>query len=198
MSWYLCAYVYHIASYVVTVIATSVFKKEGWQKYQKYISSVWCDKMEHAFKTFWTAVWWRSHCLIVLMDFTRITTRGNDPTATHLWTHFCVYEAIIKAKRGCIYVTEIYPRPDLKGQPCYSWPAGLNLASLTQEAIKTSMDAAEDMLEVEISSDEKDEQPRYVIPWVKALLLFRCFKCEDGAKLVDIASGNATPSYEPC
>ena len=77
---------------------------------------------------------------------------------------FGVYEAIIKARRGCIYVTEIYPRPDLKGQPCYSWPAGLNLASLTQEAIKTSMDAAEDMLEVEIASDEKDEQPRYVIP----------------------------------
>ena len=77
---------------------------------------------------------------------------------------FGVYEVIMKARKGCIYVTEIYPRPDLKGQPCYSWPADLKLASLTQEAINTSMDAADDMLEVEISSDEEDEQPRYVIP----------------------------------
>jgi len=77
---------------------------------------------------------------------------------------FGVYEVVIKARRGCIYVTEIYPRPDLKGQPCYSWPADLKLASLTQEAINTSMDAADNMLEVEISSDEGDEQPRYVIP----------------------------------
>jgi len=77
---------------------------------------------------------------------------------------FGVDEVVLKARRGCIYVTEIYPRPDLKGQPCYSWPANLRLASLTQEAINTSMDAAYNMLEVEISSDEGDEQPRYVVP----------------------------------
>ena len=111
---------------------------------------------------------------------------------------FGVYEVIMKARKGCIYVTEIYPRPDLKGQPCYSWPADLKLASLTQEAINTSMDAADDMLEVEISSDEEDEQPRYVIPWVKALVSFRCVKCEDSSKLVVTASGNATQSYELC
>ena len=64
-----------------------------------------------------------------------------------------VYEVTLKARSGCIYVTDIYPRPDLKGQPCYSWPTDFNLGALTRATIYASMSAADDLLELEISSD---------------------------------------------
>jgi len=74
-----------------------------------------------------------------------------------------VYEVTLKARSGCIYVTDIYPRPDLKGQPCYSWPTNFNLGTLTRAAIYASMSAADDLLELEISSDEENEPTRYVL-----------------------------------
>ena len=77
---------------------------------------------------------------------------------------FGIYEVTLKARKGCIYVTEIYPRPDLQGQRCYYWPVDFNMEALTPEAIKASMDTADDMLELEISEDEEIKRPRYVRP----------------------------------
>ena len=61
-----------------------------------------------------------------------------------------VYEVTMKARSGCIYVAEIYSRPDLKGQQCYPWPTNFNLGALTRATIYASMSAADDLLELEI------------------------------------------------
>jgi len=74
-----------------------------------------------------------------------------------------VYEVTMKARSGCIYVTDTYPRPDLKGQPCYSWPTDFNLGAVTRATIYASMSAADDLLELEISSDEENKPTSYAI-----------------------------------
>jgi len=74
-----------------------------------------------------------------------------------------VYEVELQAKKGCLYVTRLYPRPDLKGQLLYCWPINFKLESLSQQAIKNSLQLADEMLDLEISSDETDEAPKYVI-----------------------------------
>jgi len=76
---------------------------------------------------------------------------------------FGVYEVTMKARSGCIYVADLYPRPDLKGQQCYHWPNDLGLETLTRATIEAGLNAADDMLELEISSDEEAKPTRYVL-----------------------------------
>ena len=74
-----------------------------------------------------------------------------------------VYEVTMRARSGCIYVTDIYPTPDLKGQQCYSWPIDFSLEKIARAAIYASLSEADDMLELELSSDEEAKPTRYVL-----------------------------------
>jgi len=67
-----------------------------------------------------------------------------------------VYEVDLKVRKGCIYVSHICPRPDLKGQLLYCWPVDFKLGSLSQNAIKNSMALADDIMELETSKGENE------------------------------------------
>jgi len=54
-------------------------------------------------------------------------------------------------------VAEIHPRPDLKGQMLYSWPDDFKMASLSLEAINTSLKMADKMNGPAISSDKEQK-----------------------------------------
>jgi len=99
MSWYgvcMC-----IVSWVMSlqiwldknvVYKTFVCKEKRSQERQSDTSSIRCDKLEHAFNTFWINVWGTSHRFIVFMDWTRITTRRRHKTETYWWTNlWCLW-----------------------------------------------------------------------------------------------------------
>ena len=56
-----------------------------------------------------------------------------------------ISEIHLKNYRGCLRVTDVVPKPELRGQLLYYWPPIVTYASLTEEQIIASMTEADNV-----------------------------------------------------